>query len=309
VNGKVVRDMVSVVMPVYNGIQYLGAAIDSVLNQTHKDFEFLIIDDGSTEDVVNFIKSYTDDRIVFVSRENRGLGATLNQLVGLAKYDLIFRMDADDICDPQRIELQLNYMNNNPSVVICGGAIKFLVENVVIDGFFPVTEHSSIRKSLLQARFPLCHPSIVFRKKIFDKIGGYRLDGAGEDLDFFLRMSEVGVSANIREFILYYRLSKNSLALRKAKDLEIGYAYALHAARDRRLGLEDFGFSHFKDNVWHRVGLVVKIKARFRSLSELFYRKSLFSLARNEFVLRYFYLIIASILRPVAVITRIFRIR
>jgi len=302
-------DMVSVVMPVYNGSQYLAAAIDSVLNQSYENFEFLIIDDGSTEDVFGIVDSYSDNRIFFLSRENRGLGATLNQLVESAKCELIFRMDADDICTKQRLELQVNYMKNNPDVAICGGAIDFLVGDIVVNGFFPVLAHADIRKSLLEARFPLCHPSVVFRKSVFNEIGGYRLDGAGEDLDFFLRMSEIAKASNVPDLVLHYRLSVTSLALRKAKELEFGYAYALYSANLRNLGQHDLGFGFFKEKIWPEMRFYKKIAARARTWSEFFYRKSIICSAYGRPIARLINLILASLLRPNAVISRVMKIR
>ncbi len=98
---------VSVILPVYNGSQYLHAAVDSILLQSHSALELIILNDGSTEDIESVLENFSDPRIRYYSRENRGLGHTLNELVQLSRYDIIFRMDADDIAEPNRISTQL----------------------------------------------------------------------------------------------------------------------------------------------------------------------------------------------------------
>ncbi|RYG85857.1 MAG: glycosyltransferase family 2 protein, partial [Alphaproteobacteria bacterium] len=93
---------ISVLMPVFNGSEHLSAAIRSVLRQSFPDFELLILDDGSSEPIQDIVAGFEDDRITFWRRENRGLGATLNELAGRARAPILARIDADDICEPSR---------------------------------------------------------------------------------------------------------------------------------------------------------------------------------------------------------------
>src|SRR5688572_768328 len=113
--------LISVLMPVYNAGPYLKESIESVLAQTYDNFEFLIINDGSTDSSEKEILSYNDVRIHYVKCEtNSGLIATLNQGLALATGKYIVRMDADDICRPQRFEKQVRFMENHPEIGICG---------------------------------------------------------------------------------------------------------------------------------------------------------------------------------------------
>lgn len=125
------NELISVILPVYNGEKYLKEAIESILNQTYTNFEFIIIDDGSKDSSLEIIKEYEkeDERIVAVSRENKGLIATLNEGIEKAKGKYIARMDQDDISLPNRFEEQLKIMENDKEIVVCGSWINVFGEN------------------------------------------------------------------------------------------------------------------------------------------------------------------------------------
>ena len=125
------KDLISVVMSNYNTpINYLKESIDSVLNQTYSNFEFIIIDDGSTDDSLKFIKSYDDPRIkLIVNEENIGLTKSLNKGLKAAQGEFIARMDSDDICYPERFEKQIEYMRKHPDTTVCGTWPNILDEN------------------------------------------------------------------------------------------------------------------------------------------------------------------------------------
>ncbi|MCP8319033.1 MAG: glycosyltransferase, partial [Candidatus Methylarchaceae archaeon HK01B] len=112
---------ITILMSVYNGEKYLREAIDSILNQTFKDFEFLIINDGSTDRTVEILRSYHDSRIKIITNEkNMGLTKSLNKGLKIARSEYVARMDADDISYPRRLEVQYEYMKKNPDVGIVG---------------------------------------------------------------------------------------------------------------------------------------------------------------------------------------------
>ena len=111
----------TVLMPVYNAEKYLKPALESILNQTYKDFEFLIIDDGSTDKSLEIIKSYNDSRIRLIGHEqNQKLIATLNEGIKLAQGEYIARMDADDISAPERLQKQMEFLEKHPATVVLG---------------------------------------------------------------------------------------------------------------------------------------------------------------------------------------------
>src|SRR4051812_26679567 len=119
---------VSVLMAVYNGEQYLREAVNSILSQTFKDFEFIIIDDGSTDRSPELLASYAraDSRVKLISRPNKGLTKSLNEGLHAARGEFVARMDGDDISLPERFERQVSYLREHPEVVLVGSRVEFI---------------------------------------------------------------------------------------------------------------------------------------------------------------------------------------
>ncbi|MDH3347173.1 MAG: glycosyltransferase [Desulfobulbaceae bacterium] len=203
---------ISVLMPVYNAEHYLPMAVESILNQSFKDFEFIIINDGSTDNSLNILEHYAnqDNRIHLISRENKGLVATLNEGIGYAKAPLIARMDADDISLPERLQKQYSHMIKHSDCVACGTAFQYLLPDGEKGPVFSVpTDHRSIDGSFMRKvdSFGMLHPSTIMKKESLIKINGYREEFIhAEDNDLFLRLAEVGDLNNISEVLFYYRL-------------------------------------------------------------------------------------------------------
>ena len=196
-------------MPVYNSEKYIVDALFSVLKQTYDDFEFIIIDDASTDNSTKLIKNIKDTRIkLYINELNRGISYSLNRGLQICKGQYIARMDSDDICAPDRFKMQLEFMDNNPMTDICGTNIA-LINNT---GDF-INEHtySSIDKNIKTDLFfgmtPLAHSSVMFRKSFVDKYGLYYKNGAmyAEDYDLYCRYCERCTFSNIPETLLYYR--------------------------------------------------------------------------------------------------------
>lgn len=160
--------MVTVLLPVYNGEKYLREAIDSILTQTYTNFEFLIINDGSTDRTEEIILSYTDPRIVYVKNEqNLRLIATLNKGLKLAKGKYIARMDADDISLPERLEKQVAYMEKHPAVGLCGSYIQTLEAGTEYIIKYQTASDEIKFKLLFDTHFP--HPAAMLRKSVLDE--------------------------------------------------------------------------------------------------------------------------------------------
>lgn len=157
--------IVSVVLSVYNGGRYLSEAIESIVNQDFLEFEFIIINDGSsdqTKSVINRFKDL-DPRIISIERENRGLVYSLNEGVALSKGEYIVRMDADDIAHPNRIKEQVEFMRQNPDVGVCGSWIEVFSENSIINIKKHPVLHDDLAPIILFTS-PVAHPSTIIRR-------------------------------------------------------------------------------------------------------------------------------------------------
>ncbi|WP_130860462.1 glycosyltransferase [Gracilibacillus phocaeensis] len=202
---------ITVLMSVYNDEKYLAESIESVLNQTFEDFEFLIIDDASTDNTSKIIADYEkrDSRIRVISnKENKGLSYNLAEGINIAKTELIARMDADDISKVNRLEKQYNYIKENTDTDIVGSFVTDINE----DGQelelrkVPVT-HEEIAKLIWTC--PFIHPTVLFKKEAIQKAGSYdRKLRRRQDYDLWFRCQEIGLRfANLSESLLLYRVT------------------------------------------------------------------------------------------------------
>ncbi|MDD3266704.1 MAG: glycosyltransferase family 2 protein [Burkholderiales bacterium] len=217
--------MISVVMPVYNAEKYVAEAIESILNQTYSDFEFIIIDDYSTDNSYEIINKYAkaDKRIrLFRNEVNKKLPKTLNFGISQSLGKYIARMDADDISLPERFTKQIEFMEQNPDIGVCGSyAEVFYASN----GLMKVQlDHGSIKSFTLFFLNNLIHPTLMVRKSIFEYDGLWydeNLDGLAEDYELWIRFLLNGVRfTNLDEVLLKYRSSPNQIT----NQLKIGLA-------------------------------------------------------------------------------------
>jgi glycosyltransferase involved in cell wall biosynthesis len=207
--------LVTIGLSVYNAEKYLYLAISSVLKQTYVNFEFIIIDDGSTDSSVEIIKSFKDDRILFISDGmNKGLPFRLNQIVELAKGDYVARMDADDIMFPERIETQLEILSNNPDIDILGSNAIIINEKNTILGVrsLPVNEEIIDVKGFI-------HPTIIGKKNWFVKnpydVKAIRI----EDGELWFRTIEESKFCQYMSPLLYYRELDSKVYVRYKKGI------------------------------------------------------------------------------------------
>jgi glycosyltransferase involved in cell wall biosynthesis len=229
----------SVLMPVYNGAAYLAESIDSIIEQTFKDFEFIIVNDGSTDRSERILRNYEkrDPRIKVMSRANTGIVGALNDGLALCKADLIARMDADDVALPQRLATQSTYMNGNPQCVAVGSRV-IGIDPCGCELFRSDHKltHEDIDKELLNGvGWAIVHPAAMMRKNAIEKIGGYRKEFQWvEDLDLFLRLAEHGRLANLDAMLLYYRQHTESVnRTRSAQQAELADQCVRDAYRRR----------------------------------------------------------------------------
>lgn len=235
---------ISVALSVYNGERFLGEAIESVLAQSFTDFEFLILDDGSTDGTRAIIAGYAarDARIRPILRENRGLIASLNQLLDEARAPLVGRMDADDICHPERFARQTAFLAANPDHGVIGSRSEDIDEYgipcLTAGSDHPVT-HDEIL-AIIEQRTPLCHPSVMARRDVLLAVGGYHSAYRHcEDYDLWLRLATRTRLANLPERLLHYRRTDDQISNRYSIEQHIGAAVSVLAYRERSAGRVD----------------------------------------------------------------------
>lgn len=224
---------VSVVMSVYNGEKYLKKAVDSVLNQTFRDFEFIIINDGSTDSTADILRGYNDGRMKIIYQANIGLTKSLNKGIALARGEYIARQDADDISLPSRFAEQVKSLDSRPDI--------FMVTSwyMIIDG----DGHEIIKRILpdedkvekfFEIENMICHGSVMFRKNRFIELSGYHESlRYGQDRELWKRMISNGYKFLIIERSLYkYRISIYNVSLKKRIDPWLNESKSL-ATRDK----------------------------------------------------------------------------
>ena len=232
---------VTVIMPVYNCEKYLREAIDSILNQTFNDFEFLIINDGSIDSSRKIILSYDDPRIRFIDNEkNIGITCSLNKGLQLAKGEYIARQDADDISFPERLEKQVVFLDTYENVGLVGSSpILIDADGNKIKMLKVRTDSKEIKESLFRTN-QFIHGSVIFRNKCIEQIGSYReAVKFCEDYDLWLRISESWDVANIREPLYYLRINLNSISVVEKTGQERYALLARTLAEQRKNTKED----------------------------------------------------------------------
>jgi glycosyltransferase involved in cell wall biosynthesis len=237
-------ETVTVLMPVYNGIAYLQAAIESIQRQTHYDFEFLIVDDGSTDGSDDLLQrsAAQDPRIHLIRASHEGVAAARNRGLALANGTVVVCMDADDVAMPERIELQLAYLTTHPEIAAVGSALRLIDKNgqhIAQPTIYP-SSSDEIRRGLLMGYSMLAQPTVAMRRQTALAVGGYRpaFDTA-EDFDLWLRLSERHPLANMPDVLVHYRWHGDNTTARRRRDQALAAHIAKFAARARQLGRPD----------------------------------------------------------------------
>jgi glycosyltransferase involved in cell wall biosynthesis len=209
---------ISVVMAVYNAAAFLSEAVESVLAQTCSDFEFLIVNDGSSDNSGKILAGFSDPRIRILDQENCGLVASLNRGIEAATGQFIARMDADDRCAPDRFKLQIEYLEKHPEIALLGGAIATMDHEgnpLAPRVMFPQT-HEQIWAAIGRRPWVFCHPAVMYRKEAALAVGLYNRDFAhAEDTEFFARLMTKYKAANLPEVLLHYRLTRGAVSFAK----------------------------------------------------------------------------------------------
>jgi len=267
---------VSVIMSVYNGEKHLRNAINSILNQDFINFEFIIIDDGSTDRSLEIIQSIQDPRIrIIQNKRNIGLAASLNKGIKQAAGKYIARMDADDTSEIARLKEQVKFLNRHNDIYLVGTHTFLIDKNGrVFNTWKPATHHNDIVKTMQKGN-SFCHGSVMLKREVSHTVGTYRENFRyAQDYDFWLRISEYYKTANIDKLLyrnrrtadtasrssLSQQLDFHLLARELAKErrqtgldsLSIVRIETLEEELSSRFGLSKAGINQFKSTFFFR---------------------------------------------------------
>lgn len=279
---------ISVVMPVYNEQKFLRYSIDSILNQTFKDFEFIIIDDGSTDNSAGIIESYNDSRIRFFRSENKRMVYQFNFGISMSSAPIIARMDADDIAEKDRFEEQFYFLQQHPEIHVVGSNVLFINENTreICKKNYPQF-HTDI-EFMMPVESAICHPAIMIRKEVFDHVGLYneKYDYAA-DHDLFLNLILNGYQFyNIQKILLRYRvrvLRKDLTRVGNSNDIsyQLGINYLNKIYSNIAFKGKDYSY-------YYRMGLIEYYRGSISKSHSLFWLSIRLSKKHFFRIFRYF---------------------
>lgn len=207
------KDLVSILLPVYNSERWIRKTIESLLSQTHKELQIVIVNDGSTDNSENEILSFKDSRICYYYKEHSGLPKTLNYGLQRCESDLVARIDADDYAVPDRIRIQLNFLKKNPEYGVVGTNFFLIDSNdkILLKAKLPKS-HNDI-ESQLPRKCCLLHGSIIFNKNIINSINGYDENKkTAEDWDLLLKLIGKTKFYNIQDYLMYIRKHSSNIS-------------------------------------------------------------------------------------------------
>lgn len=240
---------ISVLMPVYNCQKYLKTSIESILCQTFRDFEFIIVDDGSTDGSWKIIEGYKqkDTRVITLrNKYNIGMSGTLNKGLSIAKGKYIIRMDADDWSYPDRFRIQYEYMKTHPKVGVSGGSIEVCDRNlkVVNKRKYPLSDKEA--RKIIFCYSPFAHSATIWNTEMMRKIGGYNENiPLSQDCELYFKIGKSAKFGNIKETLLKLRTRGDSSSVSKDTLQE---RYAIYA---RIKAVMEYGyFAGFFDKIY-----------------------------------------------------------
>ncbi|ATC63284.1 hypothetical protein CMV30_04555 [Nibricoccus aquaticus] len=207
--------LISVIIPAYNVAPYVRDALASVQAQTFRDFEIIVVNDGSTDSTLAILQGIaaTEPRLKIISRPNTGIVGAMNDAIAASSAPFLARMDGDDLCAPQRFERQLAFLQANPAVLLVGSNVEFIDSTAArLKTYAPPHDASAIHTALLAGNSgALIHPAVMGPRRAWTETGGYReAYKFVEDYDLYLRAARLGPLANLDEPLLRYRIHAQS---------------------------------------------------------------------------------------------------
>ncbi len=231
--------LVSVVLCTYNSSSTLPETIESVLRQSFTDFEFIVWDDGSTDDTSEVVHSFKDPRIRYHHDQNGGIGKASRQACSHARGKYIARIDSDDLCFPHRFQTEVDFLESHPDYVLVSSSVEYIDKNgSVIGRNFLCTDNNVIKKNI-QYSSMIVQPMVMFRRDAYIQSGGYQSINIGEDRLLWSRMSKYGKFKNLPTVLGQYRLLSSSLSHSRNPYMKVLYALRTKMIHDEEIQPHD----------------------------------------------------------------------
>jgi glycosyltransferase involved in cell wall biosynthesis len=295
---------VSVVLPAYNAGRFISQTIESVLAQTWRDFELIIIDDGSTDNTLEIVAKYAalDARIRVYTQPNVGFAQTLHRGIDLSVNEWVFRMDNDDLMRPNRIERQLAFINEHPELAVTSCLVHHIDSNNRIIGKdnSRLFTHEAVA-ALVSANelIGFSHPAVAFRKSAVLAVGGYRKEFfPAEDIDLWNRLVEKGYKILVQpEYLLDYRMHGNSATISGARLTRTKVRWLKDCMLRRRAGKSELDLESFLLSQ-RSAPFLIRLNRERKDLAKIFYKAAVSHYAQREYPQLAFKLLVAVLLQP-----------
>ena len=293
-------------MPMLNARPFLNESIGSILSQSFRQFELIIVDNGSTDGSREYAESFSDSRIRILSEPRPGAAHAINAGIAASQADILAIMDADDISDPDRLSLQHAYMLEHPDSVLLGTRFTFLIGRQQVQAAPPLMDHQLIRRALLDGLVPFSQGSTMFRAAPARAVGGHSLNGPAHDFDFFLRMSEIGIVHNLAAALYHYRLHNTASTVFSTNIIMEHKTFSVACALARAAGTAEPDFADFQRQ-WRSRPRLVRLADRARDISARIYRNAILQRASGKLVSPGLGVVCSALLNPRAAMWRIKR--
>lgn len=295
--------MISVIMPAYNSEKFIEPAIESILNQTYKDFEFIIVDDGSTDRTPQIIAQYAaqDNRIRVIQGTHEGVGKAMNTALKAATRPWVAVMHSDDIAMPERLEKQIEAAQKDADVVIWGtDGYHINSQGNILSRFRvgPTTKEESRERRRTARIVQAIHPTVMLNRDVALKVGGYDESlKVCEDIELFDRMLVHGDLVTLTDLLMKYRIHGSSLAMTKYLAQAVYDRYVKARQLHRLETGEELSFEAFKAQDNQRPTMT-KFNQYRKSVAELWYRRAGMAYGEKQYLKTGAFLVLSALLRP-----------
>lgn len=294
-------------MPAYNAARFLSQAIESVLAQTWRDFELIVIDDGSTDNTLEIAQRYAaeDSRVTVYTQPNAGTAATLNRGLALAKSEWVFLMHADDLMHSNRLERQVAFIADHPELSVASSLVRHIdSKNRVIgrDNSKLFTKTAVERLVLANEAIGFSHPAAVLRKSAVLAVGGYRQEfWPAEDIDLWNRLVEKGYKVLVQpEYLLDYRLHGGAVSFSRAKLTCTKVRWLKDCMLRRRAGATELDWESFLVSQ-RSASLLTRLNRLRKDFSKILYKSAVLLYAERKYPASISRILVAFLLRPALV--------